>query len=85
MENFLFDNQQKAVKEAEGGRGQRKKKKINLHTNKTTISQGENDLWDLTGVLDACMFSWRIQYIQSYTNNSEEWLLTCYFQLRLVF
>lgn len=84
VENFLFDNQQKAVKEAEGGGGQRKKKKINLHTNKTTISQGENDLWDLTGVLDACMFSWPIQYIQSYTNNSEEWLLTCYFQLRLV-
>lgn len=26
VENFLFDNQQKAVKEAEGGGGQRKKK-----------------------------------------------------------
>lgn len=27
VENFLFDNQQKAVKEAEGGGGQRKKKR----------------------------------------------------------
>lgn len=26
VENFLFDNQQKVVKEAEGGGGQRKKK-----------------------------------------------------------
>lgn len=30
VENFLFDNQQKAVKEAEGGGGQRKKKKDQL-------------------------------------------------------